>query len=50
MDMSFILKNTGMEERYTIAVFVLRDRLQSEFEVDYYGRLEEVIELQYHNE
>jgi hypothetical protein len=27
MDMSFILKNTGMEERYTTAVFVLRDRL-----------------------
>jgi hypothetical protein len=25
MDMSFILKNTGMEERHTIAVFVLRD-------------------------
>ena len=27
MDMSFILKNTGMEERHTTAVFVLRDRL-----------------------
>jgi len=27
MDMSFILKNTGMEERHTTTVFVLRDRL-----------------------
>jgi len=27
MDTSFILKNTGMEERHTTAVFVLRDRL-----------------------
>jgi len=27
MDISFILKNMGMEERHTIAVFVLRDRL-----------------------
>jgi len=27
MDISFILKNTGMEERHTIVVFVLRDRL-----------------------
>jgi hypothetical protein len=51
MDMSFILKNTGMEERHTTAVFVLRDRsTSSEFEVDYYGRLEEVIELQYNSE
>jgi len=27
MDMSFILKNMGMEEKHTIAVFVLMDRL-----------------------
>jgi hypothetical protein len=27
MDISFILKNMGMEERHTTAVFVLRDRL-----------------------
>jgi hypothetical protein len=27
MDMSFILKNTGMEERHTTVVFVLKDRL-----------------------
>jgi len=27
MDMSFILKNTGMKERHTIAAFVLRDQL-----------------------
>jgi hypothetical protein len=27
MDMSFILKNMGMEERHTIEVFLLRDRL-----------------------
>jgi hypothetical protein len=45
MDMSFILKNTGMEERHTTVVFVLRDRL-----LDYYSILEEVIELQYHSE
>jgi len=29
-------------------VFVLKDR--NELEVDYYGRLEEVVELQYHSE
>ena len=38
----------GMEERHTTTVFVLRDQLL--IEVDYYGRLEEVIELQYHSE
>ena len=27
MDMCSILKNTGMEERHTTSVFVLRDRL-----------------------
>ena len=27
MDMSFILKNTGLEERHTTAMFVLKDRL-----------------------
>jgi hypothetical protein len=27
MDISFILKNMGMEERHTTTVFVLRDRL-----------------------
>ena len=27
MDMSFILKNMGMEDRHTTTVFVLRDRL-----------------------
>jgi len=27
MDMPFILKNTGMEERHTTMVFVLRDQL-----------------------
>jgi len=27
IDMSFILKNTSMEERHIITVFVLRDRL-----------------------
>jgi hypothetical protein len=51
MDMFSILKNTGKEERHTTAVFMLRDPLVvSELEVDYYGRLEEVVELQYHNE
>ena len=38
----------GMKERHTTTVFVLKDR--NELEVDYYGRLEEVVELQYHSE
>ena len=50
MDMSFILKNTGMEERHTNNGVCVKGLTSSEFEVDYYGRLEEVIELQYHSE
>jgi hypothetical protein len=38
----------GMKERQTTTMFVLKDR--NELEVDYYGRLEEVVELQYHSE
>jgi hypothetical protein len=34
---------------YNIGVCI-KGSTSSEFEVDYYGRLEEVIELQYHNE
>jgi len=51
MDMFSILKNTGKEERkiYNSGVCVKRST-SSELEVDYYGRLEEVVELQYHNE
>jgi len=33
MNMSFILKNTSMEERYTTTVFVLRDRLLVSFKL-----------------
>jgi len=37
-----------MKERHITMVFVLKDQL--EFEVDYYGKLEKVVELQYHSE
>ena len=37
-----------MKERHITMVLVLKDRL--EFEVDYYGKLEEVVELQYYSE
>jgi len=50
MDMSLILKNTSMEERHTNNGVCIKGSTSSEFEVDYYGRLEEVIELQYHSE
>jgi hypothetical protein len=49
MDMSFIMKNTGMEERHTTAVFILRDRLLVSLKLTT-TVLEEVIELQYHSE
>jgi hypothetical protein len=48
MNMCFILKNIDMKERHITMVLVLKDRL--EFEVDYYGKLEEVVELQYYSE
>jgi hypothetical protein len=49
--MCFLLQNTGMEERHTTMVFVLRvGSTCCEFEVDYYGKLEEVVELQYLSE
>jgi len=50
MDMCFILKNMGRVERHILVEFVLKGSTSNEFEVDYYEKLEEVIELQYHNE
>jgi len=49
MDMSFILKNTNGRKTCNNSVCIKRST-SSEFEVDYYGRLEEIIELQYHSE
>jgi len=49
MDMCFILKNTGMEERHNNGVSV-KGSTCSEFEVDYYGKLQKVVILQYHSE
>ena len=40
----------GMEERHTNSGVCIKGSTSSEFEVDYYGRLEKVIELQYHSE
>jgi hypothetical protein len=40
----------GRVERYITMGFVLTDRPFCEFEVDYYEKLKEVIELQYHSE
>jgi len=50
MDMSFILKNTGHEWKTYNNDVCIKGSTSSEFEVDYHGRLEEVIELQYHSE
>ena len=49
MGTCFILENMGRVERYKSGDCV-KGSTSSEFEVDYYGKLEEVIELQYHNE
>ena len=38
----------GMVERHNNRLYV-KGSNSNEFEVDYYGKLEEVIELQYHN-
>jgi len=40
----------GMEERHTNSGVCIKGSTSSEFEVDYYSRLEEVMELQYHSE
>ena len=47
--MCFILKNIGMVERHSNDVCV-KGSTSNKFEVDYYEKLEEVIELLYHNE
>jgi len=45
----FHTKNTSMEKRHNIGVCV-KGSTCSKFEVNYYGKLEEVVELQYHDE
>jgi len=49
MDTCFILKNMGIVERHNNEVCA-KGLTSSEFKVDYYGKLEKVIELQYHSE
>ena len=49
MDMFFILKSMARIERHKSGVCV-KGSTSNEFEVGYYGKLEEVIELKYHNE
>ena len=49
MDMCFKLKNMGMEERHNNGVCV-KGSTCSEFEIDQYGKLEEVVKLQHHSE
>jgi len=50
MDISFILKNMGMKEKAYNSGVCIKGSTSSEFEVDYYSRLKEVMELQYHSE
>jgi len=50
MDMCFKLKNTSMEKKTYNNDVCVKGSTCSEFEVDYYGKLEEVVELQYHSE
>jgi hypothetical protein len=47
VDMCFILKNMDMVKRHNNGVYVKR-LTSNEFEVNYYRKLEKVIELQYH--
>jgi len=49
MDICFILKNMGRVQRHNSGVSV-KGSTSNKFKVDYYGKLEEVIELQYHSE
>jgi len=49
MSTSFILNNMGRVERYNNGVCI-KGLTFSEYEVDYYEKLEKVIELQYQNE
>ena len=49
MDMCFKLKNTSMEKKTYNNDVCVKGSTCSEFEVDYYGKLEEVGELQYHS-
>ena len=45
----FILNNTSMEKRHNSGICV-KGSTCSEFEVDYYDKLEEAVELQYYSE
>jgi hypothetical protein len=49
MDTYFILKNIGRTERYNNKICV-KGSTSNKFKVDYYGKLKEIIELQYHSE
>jgi len=49
MDTYLILKNIGRTERYNNKIYV-KGLTSNKFKVDYYGKLKEIIELQYHNE
>jgi hypothetical protein len=45
MDKCFILKNTGMKKKTYNSGVCVKGSTSSELEVDYYDRLEEVVEL-----
>jgi hypothetical protein len=49
VDICLILKNMGRVERHNNRVCV-KGSTSNEFKVDYYEKLEDVIELQYHSE
>jgi hypothetical protein len=49
MNMSFLLKSIVRVKRHNSGVRVMGST-SNEFEVDYYGKLLEVIDLRYHSE
>jgi len=49
-DICFILKSMTRIERYIKVGVCVKKSTSNEFEVEYYGVLEEVIELQYYSE
>ena len=50
MEICFILNNIGRIERHITVGVCVKGLTSNEFEVDYYRKLEEVIELLYHND
>jgi hypothetical protein len=50
MNIIFIPKTVLRVERYIIVRVYVKSSTTNEFEVDYYGKLLKVIELQYHSE